>query len=234
MEFMRLQTAKIFIMLIMVLASMSAKAQYVLTNPLEWMALAEGNEQINGEIKTETKRQLETATLQNTMAAEFTKIHEWERKYSQYLRTAEGYASTLKAATTLYHDGVGVFITLGRLSSAIRHNPSGIIATMSMNNLYLETATELVTVFTMLKEAVAVGGEQNMLTGTERSQTLWALQDKLHTFGQKLRQLYMSIRFYTMSDVWNSYTAGMFDTDNGRIARQAKSRWKRAARSIHY
>ena len=234
MEFMKSPIAKIFILMVMALTSVTTKAQYVLTNPLEWMALAEGNELINGEIKTETKRQMETAVLQNTMAAEFTKIHEWERKYSQYLRTAEGYASTLKAATTLYHDGVGVFITLGRLSSAIRHNPSGTIATMSMNNLYLETATELVTVFTMLKEAVAVGGEQNMLTGAERSQTLWALQDKLHTFGQKLRQLYMSIRFYTMSDVWNQYTAGMFDTDNGRIARQAKSRWKRAARAIHY
>lgn len=231
---MKSPIAKTFILMIMALATMSAKAQYVQTNPLEWMALAEGNELINGEIKEETKRELETAVLQNTMAAEFTKIHEWERKYSLYLRTAEGYASTLKAATTLYHDGVGIFITLGRLTSAIRHNPSGIIATMSMNNLYLETATELVTVFTMLKEAVAVGGEQNMLTGAERSQTMWALEDKLHSFGQKLQQLYMSIRFYTMSDVWNQYTAGMFDTDNGRIARQAKGRWKRAARAIHY
>lgn len=234
MEYMRLRIAKILIVAVLTLVSTSVRAQYVLTNPLEWMALAEGNELINKEIKSETKRQMETAVLQNTMSAEFTKIHEWERKYSQYLQTADGYASSLKAATTLYHDGVGVFITLGRLSSAIRHNPSGIIATMSMNNLYLETATELVTVFTMLKEAVAVGGEQNMLTGSERSQTLWALQDNLHRFGQKLRQLYMSIRFYTMSDVWNRYTAGMFETDNGRIARQAKARWKRVAKSIHY
>ncbi len=234
MEFMKSPIVKVLILSTMMLVSLSVKAQYILTNPLEWMALAEGNELINGEIKSETRRQMETAVLQNTMSAEFTKIHEWEKKYSQYLRTADGYASTLRAATTLYHDGVGVFITLGKLSSAIRHNPSGIIASMSMNNLYLETATELVTVFTMLKDAVAVGGEQNMLTGAERSQTLWALQDKLHTFGQKLRQLYMSIRFYTMSDVWNQYTAGMFDTDNGRIARQAKSRWKRAARSIHF
>lgn len=212
------------------LSVLCASSQYVLTNPLEWLALAEGNEQINSEIKSETRQQLETAALQNTIAGEQTKIHEWERKYSQYLQTAEGYASSLKAATTLYHDGVGIFITLSRMRKAISENPGGIVATMSMNNLYMETTTELIGVFTALKEAIAQGGEQNMLTGAERSQTLWMLQDRVSAFGKKLRLLYMSIRYYTLTDVWNDYTAGMIDRSNGTIAKQAHRRWIRIAR----
>ena len=33
---------------------------------------------------------------------------------------------------------------------AIKGNPQGIVASMSMNNLYIETATELVSVFNLL------------------------------------------------------------------------------------
>ncbi len=211
-----------------------AQAQFVQTNPLEWMALAEGNEAINGEIESQADGQLRTAALQNTIAAEFNKIHEWERKYSSYLQTASGYASSLKAATTLYEDGVRIFISLGRLRKAVSENPQGIVATLSMNNLYVETATELVTIYTLLRNAVASGGSQNMLTGAERSETMWALADKLGTLNKKLNRLCLSIRYYTMTDVWNNITAGMIDRDNSEIAHLALERWKRAARTARY
>jgi hypothetical protein len=184
------------------------------------------NDEIQGQISNQTK----TAVLQNTIAAEFTKIHEWEQKYSAYLQTASGFASSLKASATLYEDGVRIFITLGKLRNAINSNPQGIVATMSMNNLYLETATELISVYTLLREAIAVGGSTNMLTGAERSQTLWALSDKLDSFSKKLHKLYLSIKYYTMTDVWNSVTAGMLDRDNATIAHEAHKRWIRAAR----
>jgi hypothetical protein len=212
------------------MAGMEAKAQLVVSNPLEWMALAEGNEMINDEIQGQISNQTKTAVLQNTIAAEFTKIHEWEQKYSAYLQTASGFASSLKASATLYEDGVKIFITLGKLRNAINSNPQGIVATMSMNNLYLETATELISVYTLLREAIAVGGSTNMLTGAERSQTLWALSDKLDSFSKKLHKLYLSIKYYTMTDVWNSVTAGMLDRDNATIAHEAHKRWIRAAR----
>ena len=133
----------------------NAKAQIAASNPLEWMALAEGNELLNSEIEKQINGQTKTAVLQNTIAAEFTKMHEWEKKYNAYLKTASGYASSLKACTHLYNDGVRIFITLGKLRKAIQNNPQGIVATMSMNNLYIETATELISVFTMLNDAVA-------------------------------------------------------------------------------
>ena len=210
-----------------------AQAQIAASNPLEWVALAEGNELINGQIDKQIKGQTQTAALQNSIAAEFNRIHQWEKEYNSYLKTASGYASSLKACTHLYNDGVRIFLTLVKLGKAIKNNPQGIIASMSMNNLYIETATELVTVFTLLNDAVAKGGTENMLTGAERSKTLWALNDKLSAFSRKLHLLYLSIRYYTLNDVWNNVTAGMLDRDNGEVARLAMNRWRRAAVLVH-
>ena len=210
-----------------------AQAQIAASNPLEWVALAEGNELINGQIDKQIKGQTQTAVLQNSIAAEFNRIHQWEKEYNNYLKTASGYASSLKACTHLYNDGVRIFLTLGKLGKAIKNNPQGIIASMSMNNLYIETATELVSVFTLLNDAVAKGGTENMLTGAERSKTLWALNDKLSAFSRKLHLLYLSIRYYTLNDVWNNVTAGMLDRDNGEVARLAMTRWRRAAALAH-
>ena len=190
-----------------------AEAQIAASNPLEWTALAEGNELM----------------LQNSIATEFNQIHKWEKQYNSYLKTASGYASSLKACTHLYNDGVRIFLTLGKLGKAIQNNPQGIVASMNMNNLYIETATELVSVFTLLNDAVAKGSNENMLTGAERSKTLWALNDQLSDFSRKLHLLYLSIRYYTFNDVWNNVTAGMLDRDNGEAARMALSHWHRAA-----
>ena len=197
------------------------------------MALAEGNELINSQIDKQIKGQTQTAVLQNSIAAEFNRIHQWEKEYNSYLKTASGYASSLKACTHLYNDGVRIFLTLGKLGKAIKDNPQGIIAGMSMNNLYIETATELVSVFSLLNDAVAKGGKENMLTGAERSQTLWALNDKLSSFSRKLHLLYLSIRYYTLNDVWNNVTAGMIDRSNGEVAQLALTRWRRAAALAH-
>ena len=210
-----------------------AQAQIAASNPLEWVALAEGNELINSQIDKQIKGQTQTAVLQNSIAAEFNRIHQWEKEYNSYLKTASGYASSLKACTHLYNDGVGIFLTLGKLGKAIKDNPQGIIAGMSMNNLYIETATELVSVFSLLNDAVAKGGKENMLTGAERSQTLWALNDRLSSFSRKLHLLYLSIRYYTLSDVWNNVTAGMIDRSNGEVAQLALTRWRRAAALAH-
>lgn len=229
---LRITNQHIIAVLVALLAGLlpqAAKAQIAASNPLEWMALAEGNEVINGQIEKQIKGQTQTALLQNSIAAEFNRIHKWEKQYNSYLKTASGYASSLKACTHLYNDGVRIFITLGKLGKAIRNNPQGIIAGMSMNNLYIETATELVSVFTLLNEAVAKGGNENMLTGAERSKTLWALNDKLSTFSRKLHLLYLSMRYYTLNDMWNNVTAGMLDRNNGEAARMAMSRWRRAA-----
>ena len=218
------------ILLASLIASTRVNAQVVSANPLEWAALAEGNELINGQIKDQIEGQKKTALLQNTIAAEFTQIHKWEKKYNSYLKSIDGYASSLKAATHLYDDGVRLFINLCNLKKAIAENPQGIAATLSMNNLYVETATELITVYTTLRDVIDKGGNGNMLTGAERSTTLWAINDRLAAFNHKLSQLTLSLRYYTMIDVWNNATEGLIDRSHGDIADQAHSRWIRAAR----
>ena len=173
---MKLPIIKILALTFILLQTCMVKAQIVTTNPLEYVALAEGNELILRNVKNQIDGQKKTALLQNTIAAEFEQIRQWEKKYNSYLKTASGFASSIKACTYLYNDGVKIFITLGKLKNAVSDNPQGIVASMSMNNLYIETATELVTAFSLLRDAVAKGGKENMLTGAERSQTLWALK----------------------------------------------------------
>lgn len=196
---------------------------------MEYAALTEGNNLINSQIKNQTENKIKTAGIQATIAAEFTQIKSWEKKYNNYLKTAEGYASSLKACTHLYNDGVRIFIDLNNIQKAVSRNPEGLAATASMNNLYMETATELISVYTALKKCIAKGGTENMLTGPERSKALWELNDKLESFEKKLRKLHLSLRYYTMTDVWNNYTAGMIDRDNGEVAREALRRWRRCA-----
>ena len=207
-------------------------SQIVTANPGEYTILATGNALINNTVKSETKAERETAVMQNAMAGEFTKMAEWERQYNSYLKMANGYASAIKAATHIYDDGVRILLTLNKLRHAATNNPQGIVATLDMNNLYMETVTEMVSVFTLLKNAVAKGGEQNMLTGSERSKTLWELEDKLSSFSHKLHLLYISIRHYRMADVWNRVTAGMIERNKGDIARQSLSHWRRYASEV--
>ena len=216
---------------LMMMGSGEAHAQIVVANPLEWAVLVEGNELIDGQIKNEIEGQTQTAVLQGTISAEFTQIKKWEQKYNAYLKTVDGYASSLKAATHLYNDGVRLFINLCDIRKAVAANPQGIAATLSMNNLYAETATELVTVYTTLRDAIAAGGEGNMLTGAERSRTLWMIEDSLKAFNRKLSLLSLSLRYYTISDVWYNATEGIVGLTNGEIARQAQSRWTRASRA---
>ena len=216
---------------VLLLGAGNLRAQIVVANPLEWAVLAEGNELIDGQIRNEIDGETRTAVLQGTISAEFTQIKKWEGKYNAYLKSVDGYASSLKAATHLYNDGVRLFINLCDIKKAIANNPQGVAATFSMNNLYAETATEIVTVYTTLRDAIATGGEGNMLTGAERSKTLWMIEDSLKAFNHKLSQLSLSLRYYTLSDVWFNATEGILDRDNGEIARQAQSRWKRASRT---
>ena len=90
----------------------------------------------------------------------------------------------------------------------------------------------MLSVFTLLKDAIAKGGSTNMLTGAERSKTLWELEDKLSSFSHKLHLLYISIRHYRMSDVWNRAIAGMIERDRHEVALQSLSHWKRYAKEV--
>lgn len=229
---MKLRTViKSLILSVVAMISSHAHAQLSCENPLEYAALTEGNILINEQVNSEISGQAETAALENIIAAEFRKIQQWESKYSSYTQTVSGYASSLNAATHIYDDALKILLSIGQLKESIENNPQGIVATMSLNTVYIECATELISCFTLIRNAVAKGGKTNMLTGPERSQILWEINDKLDAFSKKLQQLNLCIRYYRMMDVWHTYTAGVIERDNSYTANVAHERWVRAARA---
>ena len=66
---MRLRIAKTIAAAIVLCIGIAqeARAQLVASNPMEWMALAEGNESINGEIEKEIKGQTKTPTKERQL-----------------------------------------------------------------------------------------------------------------------------------------------------------------------
>ena len=207
----------------------SSLAQVGEANPLQSAAIAEGTYMLNSAINSQTMGMQKTAAFQGTIAAEFTKMKQWEGKYNAYLKTARGYAEALKAGTTLYADGVQTLQHLYEIQRAVNANPAGIGATLAMNDLYLETASEFIKTYRLLKVSVAKGGTDNMLTGAERTEMLWQLSDELARLNAKLRTLAISIAYHNFTDVWNQYTAGMVDKSHGEIAADAYERWRRAS-----
>ena len=209
--------------------SVSTFAQVGESNPSQYVAIAEGQTLVNNAVNSQTKGMQKTAALQGSMAAEFTMMKKWEQKYNAYLKTARGYADALKAGTSLYADGVETLRHLYEIRKAINANPTGIGATLAMNDLYLETTTEFIKTYRLLKVSVAKGGTDNMLTGAERTEMLWQLNDELARLNAKLRTLAISIAYHNFTDVWNQYTAGMVDKSHADIAHDAYDRWRRAS-----
>ena len=209
--------------------SVSTFAQVGESNPSQYVAIAEGQTLVNNAVNSQTKGMQKTAALQGSMAAEFTMMKKWEQKYNSYLKTARGYADALKAGTSLYADGVETLRHLYEIRKAINANPTGIGATLAMNDLYLETTTEFIKTYRLLKVSIAKGGTDNMLTGAERTEMLWQLNDELARLNAKLRTLAISIAYHNFTDVWNQYTAGMLDKSHADIAHDAYDRWRRAS-----
>ena len=226
---MRLPTAcRIFMVIVGCAFSLNVRAQLEENNGTQIAAIAGGGELINKAISKQTTSQTKTDLLAGEIGTEFLYIKGWEGKYNSYLKTTQGYAQGLKGAATLYAEGVTTLRHLYEIAKAIKNNPQGVMATVSMNNLYAETAAELIKVYNVLKYTISVGGKTNMLTGAERTELLWEINDSMQDFNRKLRQLALSIAYYNMTDVWNKATAGMVDRNHGEIARQAYKRWVKA------
>lgn len=207
---------------------LSAQEVILLVDPAQDVAVTTGTGAvINAEQKT-TETQGKTTATQNLIAGEFGLIKKWEEKYSEYLKETEGFASAIKAGSQVYSESIRIFLSIVDIAKSVDANPSGVFSTASLTDLYSETATELITIYILLSDAIDKGGEKNMLTGEERLRILWDLDDRLHRLGNKLRLLSLSIRYYTLSDVWESATAGMVDRTHGDIASSALNRWQRS------
>ena len=220
--------ARVILCITLTTLTLHASGQAVEENGFQILAIGKGGDLINNSVSKQTTAMTKTALLESAIGAEYAAIKDWEGKYNSYLKTAEGYAKGLQAAATLYAQGVTTLRHLYEIIHAVGNNPQGVVATMSMNNLYAETASELIKVYNILRNTLAVGGKVNMLTGAERTEILWQVNDTMKDFNYKLRKLALSISYYTLTDVWNKATAGMIERDHGEIAREAYKRWVRA------
>lgn len=97
---------------------------------------------------------------------------------------------------------------LWEIDQARKINPEGVFASMSMNNLYMETAAEFTKAYRILNKVIKAGGKESMLNGAERTMLLWQLSEELEVLNKKLRSLALSVCIYNFEDVWNRAIAG--------------------------
>lgn len=202
------------------------------SNPGEYLAIKKGEDNILKEISAQTNYRKKEAGIQAELSATTAKIKNWEQQYNKYLKTTKGFADRIAADCQLYLEGVQTLNALWEVSAAKKINPQGVFATMSMNNLYMETAIQFIKTYRSLKKVCKKGGDGNMLNGAERTQLIWNLERELEQLNSKLRRLAVSISVFSFEDVWNRAIAGKIDKSNGMLALEARNRMRRAATSV--
>lgn len=224
----------IMLSLAIVLSTAVCRGQISATtsNPGEYLAIKKGEDNILSEISAQTNYRKKEAGIQAELSATTAKIRNWEQQYNKYLKTTKGFADRIAADCQLYLEGVQTLNALWEVSAAKRINPQGIFATMSMNNLYMETAIQFIKTYRSLKKVCKKGGDGNMLNGAERTQLIWNLERELEQLNSKLRRLAVSISVFSFEDVWNRAIAGKIDKSNGMLALEARNRMRRAATSV--
>lgn len=205
---------------------------YISVDPLWMTAVMDGTKMVNEQYTKQTTQLVEIGALQNTMALHFNAVKNWQWKHNCYLKDAESFAEAFNAGTNLTAQAVRTMRDLLDLKKIMARNPEGIAATLAMNNLYMETITEFIKTFRMLKFSVSTGGEYNMLTGKERTEMLWALVDRLDELNTKIRKLILSVAYYRVKDIWAFYTRGMFERHKADIAENCLDRWNRVQDAI--
>ena len=118
---------------------MSAVIDFVSVDPLWEAAVLTGSKAVMEQYNTQNTKLLEISALQNTMALHFNAIKEWRRKENSYLKVA-CYAEAVQAGTKLTTEAIRTVRDLMDLKKVMQRNPEGIAATLSMNNLYMETS----------------------------------------------------------------------------------------------
>lgn len=207
-------------------AAPAAITAQIETNPLEYEAIREGQGAVDKNVGGQADKLAKVAGFQGAMTEEFAEMKKWDAQYMSYLKTAQGFAESLKAGTTIFADGVIVLRHIMEIRRAVEANPEGIAANLCMSDIYTETANCFVKVYNLLSKTVAGGGSTNMLSGAERNELLWQLADEIGELKTRLGSLAVCLAFNDLSDVWWTATAGMTNRSHGEIARHAFSKWK--------
>lgn len=201
------------------------------TNAPEYAAITSGEIDINKATSEQISHAAATATEQSVIDLMNTQIMNWQNKRNLYLKSAK-YGEAIANACSLFADGVNTLRSLYDISISIQVNPQGTICSGIMSNLYMETAYDFINVYSILKQAVKAGGENNMLDGSKRLRLLWQATDMLEELNKKLHMLSYMILVTSYEDVWNAATAGMIEKTHTQLASEAFRRWKRAVNNV--
>ena len=188
---------------------------------------------LNKKITEQAEKEMLNMAEVTTQAGEMNSIARWQKKFSNYLMEAKTYAQQAQAAYGVYSQIVRVILNLTKLEKAIRSNPGGIVYNGLLTESYIHVADEIILSLYLLKNVFSKGGENNMLSGKDRAQVWWDLNDTLERLNDNLYRMAYNIAYYTLTDVWKNMTQGMLQKTNGSIAREALDRWKRIPQVEH-
>lgn len=222
---------KVFAFIFFLMVAMSSHAGLVVTNPSEYIILTKGENDIASQLTNQSKTGVETAVLQGSLVYMNNKIMTWQSKYNSYLKSAN-FGTALAQGCTLLMDGVVTLRNLYDVYAAANVNTSGIFATGLMGNLYEETATDFIQIYTTLKQVIKKGGPDNMINGAKKAELMWQVTALLEDLNRKLSRLTYTILCTNFTDVWNAAIAGMIDKTHKQLADEAMERWKRALGNV--
>lgn len=230
---LRINNKLIVMLFVFITFSITAKAGLTQTNPAEIAALTAGEIKVNGSISQQVGYQTAVFGELVILLGENTKMRKWEQNYVNYLESGGDIAKQVVAASGLLASGIETFLGLCELEKAISINKQGIIASGMMTNLYLETASELIETYNIIKVVAdtTLTKKTHLLSGAERAEMIWQVQDQIKRLNSKLHQLAVSIACYSFEDVWNAATAGMLDKSHGTIAKEAMRRMQFGVRN---
>lgn len=194
--------------------------------PVQESIITAGEYTIQKQIGEQVAQLMAINTEQVPMSLEFKEMDNWNRKYYNYLSTPNYIINSVQAGTTIYTKAFECFRNLVDLGKAIKENPQGVVSTAALNNLYVETAVKFVKVFRTLNNVLKKGGKQSMLNGADRCRLLWQISGELDELKTSINRLAISVRYYSILDVWWNATMQYGIYDHKNVAEYCFDKWK--------
>ena len=111
-----------FVLSVIMLISVNVSAQLsaVETNPMQYAIITEMSNKLDAEASTQISSFNKMAATQGMICSEVDGMKKWQKNYNNYLQNARGYAEAIKAATTLYADGVEILRNIFDIKKACK------------------------------------------------------------------------------------------------------------------
>lgn len=222
----------------LLLNSMAADAQvethtYVLVDGAAAFEYELHQDLLNKTFAKEAASESAVALSERAIAVEFDRISEWKAKYNSYLKTAEGLGSALNAAYHIFYEGSRLLRSILEIRESVKDDPEGALASVSMQDIYIETFGELLSLYESIRTAVSAGGKDSMLTGEQRLSIMWDIEKHLDALSDKFHRLSLVMRQCSLLSNWNHTVIATIPLDKGKIAEMSMKDWSDALKAVN-